>query len=68
MSKPILEIWRGGEDPFDTVELDRESRKYIHVRIDFITKTYDPVTGEETRTDDYFEVSRCKEENFNDEF
>ena len=35
--QPLFHIWKGGDsdngDPFDTVELDRESRKYIHVRL-----------------------------------
>ena len=31
--QPLFHIWKGGDNPFDTVELDRESRKYIHVRL-----------------------------------
>jgi len=45
MSKPFLEIWNGAEtenaDPFETVELDRNSRKYIHIRINNIKITFD---------------------------
>ena len=42
MSKPIFTILEGGsDDPFKSVELNRDSRKYIHVRINNIIKTYD---------------------------
>ena len=42
MAKPIFTILEGGsENPFQTVELDEESRKYIHVRVNNIVKTYD---------------------------
>jgi hypothetical protein len=35
MVKPLLIIWEGGDDnPTRSVKLDRESRKYIHVRLD----------------------------------
>ena len=45
-AKPIITIWagsRGGssDNPLDTVELDWESRKYVHFRINKITKKYD---------------------------
>ena len=41
MSKPIFTILEGGsDDPFRSIELDRESRKYIHVRVNNIIKRY----------------------------
>ena len=42
LSKPLFEIIeiRNGNDIVN-VELDRESRKYINVRMNHITKTYD---------------------------
>ena len=37
MPKTILEIWKGeGTDPsslFQTVELDRDSRRFVHVQV-----------------------------------
>ena len=41
VSKPMLGLWEGGMSPFGAVKLDRESRKYIHVRVNNIVKTYD---------------------------
>ena len=36
-TKTLFEIWEGvGDEPdalFDTVDLDRDSRRYIHVRV-----------------------------------
>jgi len=41
MSKPIFTILEGGsEGPFNTIELNEESRKYIHIRVNNIVKTY----------------------------
>ena len=38
---PVLEILKGGsDDPLSTVKLDRESRKYIHVRAKNIINMY----------------------------
>ena len=53
--KPILEIWKGGEgDPFQSIELNRDSRRYLHVRINNIVKTYDNITKEQTKTNNYY--------------
>ena len=42
MSKPLFSIIEGtGEDPFKTVKLDEESRKYVHVVLNNVVKTYD---------------------------
>ena len=45
VSKTILEIWEGeGNNPddlFNTVRLDRNSRKYVHIQVKNMIKTYD---------------------------
>ena len=61
MAKPIFTILEGGsENPFQTVELDKESRKYIHVRVNNIVKTYDE-DGEMNKTNNFFDLSKCQE-------
>ena len=35
-------------NPFSTVELDRESKKYIHVRLKHVKKVYDSYNEMET--------------------
>lgn len=33
-SKPLIEIWNGGnENPYETVTLNRDSRKYMHATL-----------------------------------
>ena len=42
MPKTMISIMNGeGETPDATVPMDKESRKYVHVYIDNIFKTYD---------------------------
>lgn len=61
-AKPLFEILEGGDS---TVDLDSEEYwKYISLRLTNVIKTYDEVTGEETRTDLHYPVSRCTESNF----
>ena len=48
VSVPLLGLWQGGENSFEPVELDDESRKYIYVRIKNVIKTYKKETGEES--------------------
>ena len=41
LSKSLLEIWRGGgENPFETVELDADSGRYIDIKINNVEVTY----------------------------
>ena len=41
MSKPLLNIWQGkGDSPKSTVELDRDSKRYINVVVDNVIFTY----------------------------
>ena len=64
MSKPILEIWEGtSEDPFKTVELNRDSRRYIHVRLNNKWKTVDK-EGNIKAADKIYELVRCSEKLF----
>ena len=68
ISKPLLELWKGGDgDPFQTLELDRESRKYIHVRVNNIVKTYG-LDGMMTAKDNYYPVVQCKSSFFTKPF
>ena len=39
--------------------LDKESRKYIHVSLDNIIKTYHPETEEETVTINKYPIEKC---------
>ena len=63
VSKPMLGFWDGGISPFSAVTLDRESRKYIHVRVNNIVKTYDK-DGEQTVTENFYKLDECTEDNF----
>ena len=44
-----------------TVKLDRDSRKYIHVRINNVIKTYDN-EGSLNVTNQYYDIIECTEE------
>jgi len=51
-------------DPFATTELNRESRKYVHVRLRHIQQMYDE--NEEMEIfNTYYPLTRCSEEFFN---
>ena len=65
LSKPMFEITEMIDgDPFVTVELNRESRQYIHVRVRHITKTYDE-EGNMNITNKYYPLKKCSEEFMN---
>ena len=51
-------------DPFVSVELNRESRKYVHVRMRHIKNIYDE-NGEMETINTYYPLTRCSEEFFN---
>ena len=60
VSKPLLEIVEGGDS---NVDLDAiYYRRYIHIRADLIEKKF--VDGEMVRTDTYYDLVRCEEEDF----
>ena len=41
-SLALIEIWQGGNDnPEKTVRLDRDTKRFMHVNLKQITKTYD---------------------------
>ena len=50
-------------DPFHSIELDRDSRKYIHLRLRHILKEFDS-EGEMIVTNTYYPFTRCSEEFF----
>ena len=60
VSKPLLEIVQGGDSTVDLDEIDY--RRFIHIRVDHIEKKFE--NGEIVRTDTYYDVVRCKEEDF----
>ena len=60
VSKPLLEILNGGDYTVDLEEADY--RRYIHLRADHIEKKFE--NGEIVRTDTYYDLVRCKEEDF----
>jgi hypothetical protein len=61
MAKPLFEVLDEGDNSFD---LDGNNyKRYIHIRVNNIKKTF--VNGDTMlRTDTYYEIERCKEENF----
>ena len=57
MSKPMLEVTEmRGDDPFKTIKLDRESRRYLHIRMRHIHKHYDE-NNELITTNTYYPLS-----------
>ena len=65
MSKPMLEITEMvGDNPFHTIDLDWESRKYLRIRMRHILKTYDE-NGELTVNNTYYPLEKCSEEYLN---
>jgi len=69
MSKPIFKILRGGsENTFESVELDWESRRYVHVNVKNVHQDWD-ANGSLRVTNTSYDLERCKEEFFqNTEF
>ena len=63
----ILEIWKGGQgNPFDTVELNRDSRRFIKIEVNNRIKTYED--GKLTRKESRFPLKICNENNFKTSF
>ena len=53
-NKAMLNIWEGeGNNPFAKVDLNRDSRRFIHVRLNNVVKEYN-AAGVETRSDIYY--------------
>ena len=63
MSLPSIILMKGegaNEDEImKELPLDKESRKYIHVSLDNIIKTYHPETNEETVTVNTYPIEKC---------
>ena len=61
MSKLILEVWEGGKgsSPLKSVELDRDSRRYIHVRLLNEMKMNNTLTGELEEIKNYYPLQKC---------
>lgn len=60
----LIEIWQGGNDnPEKTVTLTHEDKKYMHVNLKQITKTYDS-EGKETVVKKITGVDICPEKLF----
>ena len=61
LSKPMLEITEMKDgNAFSSVKLDRESRKYIHVRLRHISKKYDS-NNELSIENTYYPLTKCSE-------
>lgn len=68
ISKPLIEIWGGGnEDPYESIELDRSTRKYMHATLKQIINTYDE-DGKENTQINKFPVQICSEKFFITEY
>ena len=68
MSKPIFNIYEVKEnmnmdDRFESIELNEESKKYIHVQVNNIVKTYDS-NSVMTKTINKYNLTRCSENFF----
>ena len=60
VAKTLLEVVEGGDY---TVDLDAvDYRRFIHIRADLIEKKF--VGDEIVRTDTYYDLERCLEEDF----
>ena len=60
----MIEIWQGGnDDPEKNFVLTQQTKRYMHVNINQIIKTYDQL-GKETVTVNKVPVGVCPEERF----
>ena len=63
MGRVIFSIVNGGsENPFELVDLDEESRKYIHIRANNVKKVYD--NGEVTTIEHHYPLQKCDQSLF----
>ena len=67
MSLPLLGIFSGGDKPFDAVDFNEESRKYFHVRVKNVIKTYDDA-GKLKERSKYYDVEPCSSSSFKTEY
>jgi hypothetical protein len=51
-------------NPLVNIELTRENRAFMNLRMDQVTDSFDNVTGEMIRTHKYYKVEKCTEEYF----
>ena len=70
ISKPLVGIWGGGAKAFAATELNRHSRRYFHVSVLNIIKTYDGEEGYEVMTKiiNRYPVGPCPDDFFKTEF
>ena len=62
-----LEIMSGGyKKPWETVELDETSKKYMRVRLNNVINKYE--NGDKKEYNKYYELERCTEDNFKTPF
>ena len=57
ISIPLIAVRGTDEGPFEPVKLDRESRKYVHVRVKNVRMKYDNITGEGIKSVHTFPVT-----------
>ena len=67
VSLPLLGLWSGGDKPFTPVDLDKESRRFIHVRAKNVIKSYNK-DGKLSKTDKYYDVAPCSSKSFKTEY
>ena len=59
MAKPILTIMNGTIDnPYETIEINDNTRKYIHVKVNNVVKQYS-VSNDLSETNNRFHLGRC---------
>jgi len=59
-SKIILSVLQGGDKPWETVMLDRESRQYFHLRAVNVREWFDE-KGNKKQDETYHKLVRCSE-------
>ena len=66
-TQPMFQIWHGGNKMKETVELDVDSRRYIHVTLKNIIHTYNS-DGDLIKTIVPSKVTQCSQELFKTDF
>ena len=63
----VFYINTGGDDPWDDIPLENDTRKYMHVRVENLHRTFDQ-DGKKKDTITYHPMVRCSEKYFKTEY
>ena len=69
-TQPMFQLWKGGmaDNPEETVELNRDSRRYIKVRLHNVKVSYNIISGKKNEHKTIHELERCSETLFKTEY